>query len=129
MIVPLLAVLGYRKLGGKRSGVSVPIIIIMSLAGVVLLEFLAVTISFKQELGMSLMQAVRYTLGYLFSNVGIGVLLQENLAELLFMAIGVFIAWPFLVQTAHRKKTHAEIADSTIRPLGPDADDPEWLEK
>lgn len=129
VIVPLLAVLGYRKFHGKRSGVSILIVIILSLAGVVMLEFLAVAISFKQELGLSLMQALRYTLGYLFSVMGIGVLLQENLAELLFMAIGIFISWPFLVQTNHRKKEHADMISSTICPLGNEADDPDWSEK
>ena len=128
-LVPLCAMWGYRKLNGKRSSASIVIIIILSLAGVVLLEFLAVTISFKQELGMTLLPAMRYTLNYLFSSVGVGVMLQESLAELLFMAIGIFIAWRFLAHTNHSAVTQANAIRHSLHPIYGSAEDPEWLEK
>lgn len=128
-LVPLCAMWGYRKLNGKRSSASIVIIIILSLAGVVLLEFLAVTISFKQELGMTLLPAMRFTLNYLFSSVGVGVMLQESLAELLFMAIGIFIAWRFLAHTNHSAVTKANAIRHSLHPIYGGAEDPEWLEK
>ena len=120
---------GYRKLNGKRSNASIVIIIILSLAGVVLLEFLAVTISFKQELGMTLLPAMRFTLNYLFTSVGVGVMLQESLAELLFMAIGIFIAWRFLAHTNQGEISQANAIRHSLHPIYGSADDPDWLEK
>ena len=128
-LVPLCAMWGYRKLNGKRSGASIVIIILLSLAGVVLLEFLAVTISFKQELGMTLLSAMRFTLNYLFSSVGVGVMLQESLAELLFMAIGIFIAWHFLAHTNHGEISQANAIRHSLHPIYGSPDDPDWLEK
>ena len=128
-LVPLCAMWGYRKLNGKRSGASIVIIILLSLAGVVLLEFLAVTISFKQELGMTLLPAMRFTLNYLFSSVGVGVMLQESLAELLFMAIGIFIAWHFLAHTNHGEISQANAIRHSLHPIYGSPDDPDWLEK
>lgn len=129
VIVPLLAALGYRRFRGKRSGESIGIIILLSLAGVVLLELLAVTISFKQEFGMTFVSAMRFTLNNIFTRIGIGVLLQENLAELFFMAIGVFIAWPFLSRSSRGREAQAETASRTLHPLSGSADDPDWSEK
>lgn len=128
-LVPLCAMWGYRKLNGKRSNASIVIIIILSLAGVVLLEFLAVTISFKQELGMTLLPAMRFTLNYLFTSVGVGVMLQESLAELLFMAIGIFIAWRFLAHTNQGEISQANAIRHSLHPIYGSADDPDWLEK
>ena len=128
-LVPLCAMWGYRKLRGKRSAGSIVIVIILSLLGVVLLEFLAVAISFKQELGMSIVPAMRYTLNYLFTSVGIGVLLQESIAELLFMAIGIFLAWRYLNHTNAGSVAAAETAGKTLRPIGGSWDDPDWSEK
>ena len=128
-LVPLCAMWGYRRLNGKRSGASIVIIILLSLAGVVLLEFLAVTISFKQELGMTLLSAMRFTLNYLFSRVGVGVMLQESLAELLFMAIGIFIAWHFLAHTNHGEISQANAIRHSLHPIYGSPDDPDWLEK
>lgn len=128
-LVPLCAMWGYRKLNGKRSSASIVIIILLSLAGVVLLEFLAVTISFKQELGMTLLPAMRFTLNYLFSSVGLGVMLQESLAELLFMAIGIFIAWRFLAHTNSGEISQANAIRHSLHPIYGSPDDPDWLEK
>ena len=128
-LVPLCAMWGYRKLNGKRSGASIVLIILLSLAGVVLLEFLAVTISFKQELGMTLLSAMRFTLNYLFSSVGVGVMLQESLAELLFMAIGIFIAWRFLAHTNSGEISQANAIRHSLHPIYGSPDDPDWLEK
>ena len=128
-LVPLCAMWGYRKLNGKRSTGSIVVIILLSLAGVVLLEFLAVTISFKQEYGMTLLPAMRYTLNYLFTSVGVGVMLQESLAELLFMAIGIFIAWHFLAHTNQGEISQANAIRHSLHPIYGSTDDPDWLEK
>ena len=128
-LVPLCAMWGYRRLNGKRSSASIVIIILLSLAGVVLLEFLAVTISFKQEYGMTLLPAMRFTLNYLFTSVGVGVMLQESLTELLFMAIGIFIAWRFLAHTNHGEISQANAIRHSLHPIYGSTDDPDWLEK
>ncbi len=128
-LVPLCAMWGYRKLRGKRSHGSIVIVIVLSLLGVVLLEFLAVAISFKQELGMSIVPAMRYTLNYLFSSVGIGVLLQESISELLFMALGIILAWRYLNHTNAGSLAAAETAGKTLRPIGGSWEDPDWSEK
>jgi hypothetical protein len=128
-LVPLCAMWGYRRFRGKRSGASIVIIILLSLAGVVLLEFLAVAISFKQELGLTLVPAMRYTLNYLFTRVGVGVMLQESLTELLVMAIGIFVAWAFLAQNNHNPVSQANAVRHSLHPIYGGKDDPEWLEK
>ena len=128
-LVPLCAMWGYRRFHGKRSGASIVIIILLSLAGVVLLEFLAVAISFKQELGLTLVPAMRYTLNYLFTSVGVGVMLQESLTELLVMAIGIFVAWAFLAQNNHNPVSQANAVRHSLHPIYGGKDDPEWLEK
>ena len=78
---------------------------------------------------MTLLPAMRFTLNYLFSSVGLGVMLQESLAELLFMAIGIFIAWRFLAHTNSGEISQANAIRHSLHPIYGSADDPDWLEK
>lgn len=130
LLVPLLTMLGYRRFHGKLGSAALVIVSVLSLGGVVLLEFLAVTLSFKQELGMTLLPAMKYTISFLFDRVGVGVMIMESITELFFMAVGIFLSWLFLLpHPGHGKTAVKETARDTLRPIHAAEDDPDWLEK
>lgn len=130
ILVPLFSLLGYRRFHGKLGALALMIVAVLSLGGVVLLEFLAVTLSFKQELGMTLLPAMKYTLNVLFNRVGVGVMIQESITELFFMAAGIFLSWLFLLpHPGHGKAAMRETANRTLQPMNGSLDDPDWLEK
>ena len=128
-LVPLCAMWGYRKLWGKRDAAAIVIVILLSVLGVFVLELLVVAISIKQEFGMGLRAALLVTCQYLLTAEGIGVMLQESLTELFFMAIGAFLSWRFLAQTNHSQMAAVETVRSTLQPLNGHQEDPEWSEK
>ncbi len=130
IFVPLFSLLGYRRFRGKLGVPALMIVAVLSLGGVVLLEFLAVTLSFKQELGMMLLPAMKYTLNVLFNRVGVGVMIQESITELFFMAAGIFLSWLFLLpHPGHGKAAVRETASRTLQPMSGTQDDPDWSEK
>lgn len=130
ILVPLFSLLGYRRFHGKLGAPALMIVAVLSLGGVVLLEFLAVTLSFKQELGMTLLPAMKYTLNVLFNSVGVGVMIQESITELFFMAAGIFLSWLFLLpHPGHGKAAIRETASRTLQPMNGNWDDPDWSEK
>ena len=130
IFVPLLSLLGYRRFHGKLGAAALMIVAFLSLCGVVLQEFLAVTLSFKQELGMTMLPAMKYTLNVLFNRIGVGVMILESITELIFMAAGLFLSWLFLLpHPGHGKAAVQETASHTLQPMSGSWDDPDWSEK
>lgn len=130
LFVPLFSLMGYRRFRGKLGPAALIIVSVLSLGGVVLLEFLAVTLSFKQELGLTLLPAMKYTLNVLFNSIGVGVMIQETITELFFMAVGIFLSWLLLIpHPGHGKAALKQTANNTLRPINGNAEDPDWSEK
>ena len=118
-LVPLAAMFGYRLCRGKRSKASIAIIIVLSLIGVIALQFIVITIGVAQELELPVSEAAREVVPYLLTAEGFQSLLTESDApvEFLFMALGIFIAWKYLAVTNERTIANADAAASTLRPI------------
>jgi len=115
-LVPLAAMWGYRKFRGKQNAAAIVIVVLLSLAGVFLLEAVVVAIAIAQEYGAGFGQSLRISLEYLFTAEGFIAFLQDSLMELLFMVLGIFIAWRYLRQTNTVRLQGLEGVLATLRP-------------
>ena len=116
-LVPLAAMFGYKLFKGKMSKGALVIVILLSVLGVVLIPFLELVILLAHEYGATVGQAFAAsaqlvgTADY-WSELG-GTMLQL----LLFMALGVLVAWRYMfgqINSTQMLNVEAQIA--SLRP-------------
>lgn len=115
-LVPLAAMWGYRKLGGKIDRVSIVIVVILSLASVFLMTALTAVFQIVHEYAVPFALALSLTMDYIFSAEGFPYLLQDSLVPLFFMAIGIWISWRFLCRTGESSVRDTETVVSSLHP-------------
>lgn len=115
-LVPLASMWGYRKLGGKRTGASLAIVIVLSFLSVFMMSVLSTTFILMREFSAGFGEALSATVAYMFSSEGTSELLLGNLVPILFMGLGVWIAWRFLNRTNDGTVQNAQAAAATLRP-------------
>ena len=95
-LVPLAAMFGYKLFRGKMNTVSVVVVIVVSLLGVVLIPYIEFVYYILQSYSLSLGDAMYAALQLMLDPEVLSDLTGELLQLLLFMALGLFVAWRFL---------------------------------
>ena len=115
-LVPLAAMWCYRKFNGKMSKGSIGIIIVVSLLGVVVMQFFTLAIYIVQEYGVSLGKALSLSLQLFGDGEVLGSVLGSSVMHFVFMALGILFAWRYLNQTNGGNVANMEAALATLRP-------------
>ncbi len=122
-LVPLASMWGYRKFRGVQNRAATAAVVLLSLLGVLVLEFTVVVLSLVREYSAPIGKAIQYTASYVFSAEGIGPFLRDSAVSFLFMFLGIFIAWKNLRQSNDTLVQDADVALDTLRPLSSDRED------
>lgn len=115
-LVPLAAMWGYRKFNGKLDKGSIGIIIVLSLIGVVLLQYFSLAIYIMQEYDTTLGLALSFTADLFRDGETLGQILSGSLTSFLFMGLGILFAWRYISQTNSGAVANKEALLSTMRP-------------
>ena len=115
-LIPLASMWAYRKFGGKDTGASIGIVVVLSFVAVLLMTAVAAAISVASEEGIPFLEILPAILAYVVTGEGFLALLQDSVIPLIFMVLGLWIAWRFLRQTSAVNVQDAEAAASTLRP-------------
>ena len=115
-LVPLCAMWGYRKLGGKRNNAAIVIVILLSLLGVFLLEYIQLVAyligQYHAPLGLTLNVALQNFMDpEMFPLV-----LKDCAIPLLFMVLGIALGWRYLRQTNSETVKAMGVQLDTLRP-------------
>ena len=117
-LVPVCAVLGYKLCKGKMDKGSIAIVVLVSLLGVVLMVVLRTIYYLMHDYGDDLAGALG-DLGLLLGTQEyISGILPMLLQMLLFMGLGIWIAWRFMSsQTNSGALQNSEIQQASLRPM------------
>ena len=106
-LVPVCAMFGYKLFKGKADKIGIGIIIALSVIAVPVMEYLSLAIGIAKEYSVPLSKAFEATSEHFFDSDVLGETLPEMGKMLLFMVIGVFIAWTYLRGSLNSTKTSA----------------------
>lgn len=116
-LVPICAMFGYKLFKGKMGKASIAIVIVLSLLGVVLIPYLELVIYLVKDAGFTLGQAFDIARLYMSQPEFLGEISGDLLQLLLFMVIGIVIAWRYISsQTNSGAVQNAEAQLATLRP-------------
>ena len=116
-LVPLCAMFGYKLFKGKMSKGSIVIVIVLCLFGVLLIPLFEITITLIREYGLALSDALGWATTLMLEPDVLSEISGELLQLLLFMALGIFIAWRYMSGSTNSSQvsgTEAQLA--TLRP-------------
>ena len=116
-LVPLAAMFGYRLCFGKMSRGSIVIVILLSLLGVLLIPFAELSYYLVKEYGFALSEALGSAAAAMTDPAFLSEISGELLQLLLFMALGIWIAW----RTMSSQTNSSQVRDidtqlATLRP-------------
>lgn len=116
-LVPMASAWGYRKCKGKMSRGSVAIIVLLSFIGVFVMQYLVVGFTIMGEYAVDLGMAFELTAELLLNAEGFALIARESVAPLVFMLLGVWIAWRYMYQGTNAGKLgQIDAVMSTLRP-------------
>lgn len=116
-LVPICAMYGYKLFKGKMGKGSVAIVIVLSLLGVVLIPYLELVIYFVKDSHFPVGQAFDIARLYMTQPEFLSQIGGEMLKLLLFMGLGIMIAWRIVSgQTNSSALQNSEAQLSTLRP-------------
>ena len=116
-LVPICAMFGYKLFKGKMSRGSIVIVIVMSLLGVVLIPYLELVIFLVKDSGFTLGQAFEIAWLYMTQAEFLSEIRGEFLQLLLFMGLGILVAWRFMSnQTNGSAMQNSEAQLASLRP-------------
>ena len=116
-LVPLAAMFGYKLCRGKMNKGSIVIVILLSLLGVFLIPMFELSYYFVKDYGASLMDALLTAAAAMTAPEFLSEIRSELLQLLLFMVLGVWIAWRFMYrQTNSSQVSGADAQLATLRP-------------
>ena len=90
--------------------------VLLSLLGVFVMQYLSVSIYLMMEYAVSFGEAFAYTMEELLNLEGFMLMAQDSLVPILFMLLGVFIAWNYVKKTNTGTVQQIEAVQSTLRP-------------
>lgn len=116
-LVPICAMFGYKLFKGKMGKASIAIVIVLSLLGVVLIPYLELVFYLVRDSGFTLGQAFDIARLYMTQPEFLGEISGDLLQLLLFMVIGIAIAWRYMSsQTNSSTVQSAEAQLASLRP-------------
>lgn len=116
-LVPLAAMFGYKLFKGKMSKGSIVIVVVLSLLGVVLIPWLEMVFYLVRDYGATLGEGVSYAAQLMLRPDFLSEMGAELLQLLLFMALGIWIAWKYVNgQTNSSQVSGTKIQLATLRP-------------
>lgn len=116
-LVPICAMFGYKLFKGRMSRGSIVIVIVLSLLGVVLIPYLELVVYFVKDAGFTLGQSFDIARAYMTHPEFLSEISGELLQLLLFMGLGILVAWRFMSnQTNGSAMQNSEAQLATLRP-------------
>ncbi len=116
-LVPLAAMFGYKLFKGKMSKGSIVIVILLCLLGVLLIPLFEIVVYLMRDSGASLGEALNWATFYMLDPDFLSEISGELLKLLLFMALGVFIAWRYMSSSTNSSMASGAAAQlATLRP-------------
>ena len=115
-LIPLASSWGYRKFNGKQNKASIFIVVLLSLLGVFVMQYLSVCIYLMMEYSVSFGEAFAFTMEEFMNLEGFLLVAQDSLVPVLFMLFGVFIAWNYVKKTNAGSIRQMDTVQSTLRP-------------
>lgn len=115
-LVPLAAMWGYTKFNGKKSKVSIVIVVLLSFISVFVLQYAVAAVTVMNEYGLGFGETMD-SIFEIFGNLeGIIFTMQESVTEFLFMLIGILVAWKNISNTNASTLKDIEQVMETVRP-------------
>lgn len=116
-VVPLAAMFGYKLFKGKMSKGSIGIVIVLSLVAVMLIPFFELVYYFVHDYGMALGRALSYAAEAMTDADVLSEISGTLLQLLLFMALGILIAWKYMSGSVNSNQVSGSEAQmATLRP-------------
>ena len=114
-VVPLASMFGYKLFKGKMNKAAIAVVLVLCLVAVLLVPYLEGVYYLVHDYGISLGEALPACVQIYVQNFS--EFLQEIGQLLLFMALGVFIAWRYLSgQINSNQVKYAQTMLETLRP-------------
>ena len=116
-LVPLAAMFGYKLFKGKMSKGSIAIVIILSLLAIPMIPFFEMIFYFVRDYGASAGEALSAAAELMFMPEFLAEISGELLQLVLFMVLGIWIAWRYIsgqTNSSQVMDTAAQLA--TLRP-------------
>lgn len=111
-LIPMGVAYGYNKCNGKRSKAAGPIMILLSLLSLYVMEYVFWLRAFVQY-GYSIGEALSTTLPFLLDPAFWVDMTKDAVAELVFLALAIIMAWGPLMQTASKDVRDAGVVVET----------------
>lgn len=115
-LVPIASAWGYRKFNGKMDKLSVVMVILLSFVSIFIMNFFTLAVFFVQDYSLGLGEGLWLSSQLLFTGEGLMLILQSSGSMFLFMVLGLFLAWRFIVKTNAGSAKQLEAVGSTLRP-------------
>ena len=116
-LVPLAAMFGYKLFKGKMSKGSIIIVILLCLLGVLLIPLFELVVYLVRDEGVALGDAFSRALFYMMDPSSLSEISGELLKRLLFMALGIWIAWKYMSTSTNSSQVSGAAAQAaTLRP-------------
>lgn len=115
-LVPIASAWGYRKFNGRMDKVSVVLVVLLSFVSIFIMNYLSIAVFYMQDYALSLGEAMWFASDLLLTAGGLMLIVQNSGSMFLFMILGIFIAWRFVVNTNAGSMKTLETVGDTLRP-------------
>ena len=114
-LVPIASAWGYRKFNGKMDKFSVVLVILLSFVSIFIMNYLSIVVFFMQDYALSVGEAMWFASDLLLTSEGLMLIATSSGSMFLFMVLGIFIAWRFIVNTNAGSMKNLEAIGDTLR--------------
>ena len=115
-LVPIAAAWGYRKLKGRMDKVSVVVVVLLSFVSIFIMNYATYVVFLVDNYFLAVGEALWFATELLLTGQGLLLIVQSSGSMFLFMVLGIFIAWRFVVNTNAGSAKQLDAQLSTLRP-------------
>ena len=116
-LVPIAAMFGYKLFKGKTDRASVAVIVLLCLLAIPLMVYLTVVVTVVREYAVPLGDALRAAAEIIVDPAFLSEASRDIIMMLVFMALGLFIAWRFIRNQLNSTQTQtSRLQVETMRP-------------
>ena len=115
-LIPIGAAFGYQKCNGKRSRAAGPILILVSVVSMFLMEYVFYVVQWSAIYDWGAGEALATTLPFMLDPSFWIAVVQDSVAELIFLALGIVVSWKTLSGTAAEDVSNVEACLATYQP-------------